>query len=213
MMPHPHDEIEAFALGGLGEVRARRVFEHADQCPTCAVLLSEAMTAAHSLELRGERTLRKRGRFGYSLMLRGTFGGPWSQRSSWTLQVAAIAAVLLVIIGSVNMIRSSLVSTFTVPVAALVHSHFTHHALHGEGGNAKVIQDLNGRWLYLVADGLTPKARYDLFETVNGDQREVGQFVSTASGEATAYWEQAPARIERLQVVAVGKPSTVLRWP
>ena len=213
MMPHPHDEIEAFALGGLDEVTARRVLEHADQCPTCAVLLSEAMTAAHALESSGQRALAKRGRFGETLLPRGTLGGPWSQRSSWTLQVAAIAAVLLVIIGSINLIRSTLASTFTVPVAAIVHSHFTHHALHGLGGNVKVIQDLNGRWLYLVADGLTPKARYDLFETVNGDQREVGQFVSTASGEATAYWEQSPAQIQGLQVVSVSGRSAMLRWP
>ena len=213
MMAHPHDDIEAFALGGLDEVTARRVLEHAEACPTCAVLLAEAMTTAHALESGGERPMTKKISFADSLVLRGTLGGPLPRQPAWMLQVATIAAVVLVIFGSINLIRGMRASTLTVPVAALVHSHFTHHALHGEGGNVKVIQDLNGRWLYLVADGLTPKARYDLFETVNGDRREVGQFVSTASGEATAYWEQAPARIERLQVVFVGKPSTVLRWP
>ena len=212
MMAHPHDEIEALALGGLDEVTSHRVLEHADACPTCAVLLAEAMSNAQALESGGERPLREKISFADSPVMRGA-GGPRAGQLLWMLQVAALAAVVLVIIESIILIRGTAVSTFTVPVAALVHSHFTHHALHGEGGNVKVIQDLNGRWLYLVADGLTPKARYDLFETVNGDQREVGQFVSTASGEATAYWEQPSERIERLQVVAVGKPSTVLHWP
>ena len=213
MMAHPHNEIEAFALGGLDEVTARRVLEHADACPTCAVLLAEAMSSAHALESGGERHLVKKTRFADSLRLRGAVGGPLAQRPPWMLQVATVAAVALVIVGSINLILGMRASTLTVPVVALVHSHFTHHALHGDGGSVKVIQDLNGRWLYLVADGLTPKARYDLFETANGDRREVGQFVSTASGQATAYWEQGPARIERLEVVAVGKPSTMLRWP
>jgi len=211
MIAHPHDEIEAFALGSLDDVSARRMLEHADGCPTCAILLAEAMTTAHALESGGERPLIKKTRFADSLP--GALGGPLARQPSWMLQVATLAAVVLVIIGSINLIRSMRTSTFTVPVAALVHSHFTHHALHGERGNVKVIQDLNGRWLYLVADGLTPKARYDLFETVHGDRREVGQFVSTASGQATAYWEQAPARIDRLQVIPVDRPSAVLRWP
>ena len=213
MMPHPHDEIEAYALGSLDEAAGRRVLEHADQCPTCAVVLADALNAVHMMEAGGERVIEKKVRFTGSLPLRGAFGGRSAYRPSPLLQVATIAAVLLIMVGSINLIRGMHASPLTVPIASLVHSHFTHHALHGDGGNVKVIQDLNGRWLYLVADGLAPKARYDLFETVNGERREVGQFVSTTSGEATAYWEQAPARIERLQVVSVGTPSAVLRWP
>jgi len=212
-MPHPLDEIEAFALGSLDEAAGRHVLEHADQCPTCAVVLADALKAVHMMEPGGERVIEKKIPFTGSMPLRAAFGGP-SARQPWRLlQVATMAAVVLIIVGSLNLLRGMHSSSFTVPIASLVHSHFTHHALHGEGGNVKVIQDLNGRWLYLVADGLVPKARYDLFETVNGDRREVGQFVSTTSGEATAYWEQPPARIERLQVVSVSTPSTVLRWP
>lgn len=213
MMSHPHEEIEAFALGSLDEVTGRRVLEHADQCPSCAVVLADALNAVHKMEPGGERAIQRKIRFADLLPRQRTSAGPSVGRPLWLLQVATAAAVVLIVISSINLIRGMHASSLSVPVAALVHSHFTHHALHGEGGNVKVIQDLNGRWLYLVADGLTPKTRYDLFETVNGDRREVGQFVSTVSGEATAYWEQSPARIERLQVVSVDKPSTVLRWP
>jgi len=213
MMPHPHDELEAFALGSLDEAACRRVLAHADQCPTCAVVLADALNAVHMMEAGGERAIAKKIGVGDSLPLRAGFGSSWARQPWRLLQVAAIAAAVLIVVGGLNVIRGMQTIAYTVPVASLVHSHFTHHALHGEGGNVKVIQDLNGRWLYLVADGLTPKARYNLFETVSGDQREVGQFVSTNSGEATAYWEQGPARIQRLQVVSVGTPSTLLRWP
>jgi len=213
MMPHPHDEIEAFALGSLDEAACRRVLEHADQCPTCAVVLADALNAVHMMEAGGERAIAQKISLGDSRPLRAGSGNLWARQPWRLLQVAAIAAAVLIVVGGLNIIRGMQTIAYTVPVASLVHSHFTHHALHGEGGNVKVIQDLNGRWLYLVADGLTPKARYNLFETVNGDQREVGQFVSTNSGEATAYWEQGPVRIQRLQVVSVGTPSTLLRWP
>jgi hypothetical protein len=213
MTPHPHDEIEAFALGSLDEMSGRRVLEHADQCPTCAVLLADALNTVHKMEPGGERAIQGKIRLPDLLPPKSAFASSPARRPWWLLQVATAAAVVAIIVQSINLNHEMHASSFTVPIAALVHSHFTHHALHGDGGNVKVIQDLNGRWLYLIADGLMPKARYDLFETVHGQPREVGQFVSTASGEATAYWEQAPARIERLQVVSVGTPSTMLRWP
>lgn len=213
MMTHPHDDIEAFALGGLDELTARRVLEHADHCPTCAVLLADALNAVNAMEPGDERAITHKTRFADSPAFRSALGGPSSRRPWWLPQVATAAAVVLIIIEGMNVIRGARETALTVPVAALVHSHFTHHALHGQGGNVKVIQDLGGRWLYLVADGLTPKARYDLFETSHGSRREVGQFVSTTSGQATGYWEQSPARIEQLQVVSVDNPSTVLRWP
>jgi hypothetical protein len=213
MMAHPHDEIEAYAVGGLDEVAARRVLAHADQCPSCAVLLAEAMSVAHALEPRDERALNKKIRLGDHAHVRGVFGGPWLGEPRWMFQVAVVAATVLMLVWSVSLIRNMRSTTFTVPVASLVHSHFTHHALHGSSGSAKVIQSLDGRWLYLLADGLAPKARYDLVETINGADREVGQFATTDEGQATAYWEQASARIEALRVTPVAGPAPSLRWP
>jgi hypothetical protein len=213
MIAHPHDEIEAFALGGLDEVAARRVLTHADQCPSCAVLLAEAMSVAHALEPSGERALTKQIQLGDRAAARGILASSSGGQRRWMLQIAALAATVLILVWSVDLIRNMRSTTFTVPVASLVHSHFTHHALHGASGSAKVIQSLDGRWLYLLADGLAPKARYELVETINGTDRELGQFATTDSGQATAYWEQAPARIEAFRVTPVAASAPSLRWP
>ncbi len=128
---------------------------------------------------------------------------------TWAVGVAAAAAIVGLLVWNLTL-RSSMP---IVPIAALVHSHFTHHALRGDVGNVKVIQALDGRWLYLVADGLTATTRYELFETADGAKRRVGDFLTTKSGQATAYWEQAPTRIQALQVVSAGSSAPGARWP
>jgi hypothetical protein len=208
MIQHPHDDIEALALGSLDEVSARRVLAHADECATCAVLVAQAMSAAAALEAEGERPLALPSRL-------GDIGG-WASAArlprfvplQW---VAGLAAVVIIGLLVWNLsLRSSMP---TVPVASLVHSHFEHHALRGPIGDVKVIQALDGHWLYLLADGLPPRTRFDLFETSDGMQRRVGEFATTASGQATAYWEQAPTRIQALRVVSAATLAPTAHWP
>lgn len=212
MMAHPHDDIESYALGGLEEDAARLVLAHADQCPTCAVLLAEAIRVASSLEPGGERPLSKPIALGDLAPARVVVPGPWSRLTRWTVPLTATAAMVALLVWNLNL-RSAVVA---VPIASLVHSHFAHHALHGSIGDAKVIQALDGRWLYLLADGLSPKTRYRLFETADGAKREVGAFMTTTSGQATGYWEQTPTQIQAFDVepeAATSSPSGVLRWP
>jgi len=208
MIQHPHDDIEAFALGSLDEVSMRRVLAHADECPTCAVLVAEAMSAAAALEPDGERPLA------LPLRLQEISSGASAARMQRFVPlqwVAGLAAAVMIglLVWNLNL-RSSMP---TVPVASLVHSHFEHHALRGAIGNVKVIQAIDGHWLYLLADGLKPRTQYELFETSDGVQRRVGGFATTASGQATAYWEQAPTRIQELQVVSAATLAPAAHWP
>lgn len=214
MTTHPHDDIEAFALGSLDQVTARRVLVHADQCPTCAVLLAEAMSIASGLEPADERPLTKDLRFAETAAFHNVFSRPLATQPRWILQLMTAAAVVLLLVWGVDLARNQRAATFTVPVASLVHSHFSHHALHGASGSAKVIQALDGRWLYLLVDGLSPKATYRLFETAPGAQlHEVGTFTTAESGRATGYWEQPPTKVIGLRVVPVPGNSPVLVWP
>jgi hypothetical protein len=210
MTTHPHDDIEAYALGALDLEEARRVVEHADRCPTCAVLLAEAMQIASALEPSGERILPKP--IGVALTRSLTKpSGKWSARLPWALSFASAAAAVLLLVWNVNLRSSILV----VPIASLVHSHFEHHALHGAGGNAKVIQAVDGHWLYLIADGLEPRTVYALSESAGGSLRTVGRVTADASGRAAGYWEQAPAQIKALALnrASAGSPGGELRWP
>lgn len=212
MMAHPHDDIEAYALGALDAAEARDVLAHADQCPTCAVLLAEAIRVASALESSGERSLAQPLQ---APSLTHTSVQPLRPRSTrlpWVLAFAATAAALALLVWNADL-RSRIV---VVPIASLVHSHFEHHALHGASGNAKVIQALDGHWLYLVADGLAPRTSYRLGERAAGEQRWVGQVMTDASGRATGYWEQAPTRIQALtldRASAVFPSGQGLRWP
>ena len=198
MTTHPHDDMEAFALGALDQATALRVLEHADRCPTCAVLLADALSAACALEPTGERPLSKPLNLA-SIPAPGI--APLHVRASWrqwSAGLVATAAVIALFIWNLDLRSNS----FTVPIAALVHSHFEHHALHGAAaaGNAKIIQALDGSWLYLIADGLAPKTRYRLLETSAGRQSSVGEVVTNAAGRATGYWEQSPTKIQALAV-------------
>lgn len=212
MTMHPHDDIEAYALGALDADVAQRVLDHADLCPTCAVLLAEAMRISSALEPSGERRLIPPVVIGGPALSPTKLAGTRSSRMPWLVSLAATAAALALLIWNINL-RSAVV---VVPIASLVHSHFEHHALHGAGGSAKVIQALDGHWLYLVADDLEPRTSYQLNESAGGEQRVVGKITTDAAGRATGYWEQAPARIKALTLDrASAEPSSAqeLRWP
>jgi len=49
MTQHPYDDIDAFALGSVDDATARALLDHADACPTCAVLLADAMAGVGAL--------------------------------------------------------------------------------------------------------------------------------------------------------------------
>ena len=201
MTTHPYDDIEAFALGGLDADAGARLLEHADQCPTCAVLLAEAMRAAAALEPPGERNLVAR-----------IFSRQPRRIAPWIGSFVAAAALIALAMWNVDL-RSKI---FPVPIASLVHSHFQHHELHGVAGSAKVIQALDGSWLYLVGDELAPRSTYYLWEVVGGKEREVGPFETNSGGQAAAYFESSPAKIQALVVSSTpGEPSNGgdLRWP
>lgn len=207
MTTHPYDDIEAFALGGLDQESGNRLLEHADRCPTCAVLLAEAMRAATSLEPVGERPVR------LAVSLVSRVHKPVQRNTAiWAAWSGLAAAVVALVIWNADL-RSK---TFAVPIASLVHSHFEHHALHGLSGSAKVIQALDGSWIYVVGDELTPGSTYYLWEVTGGKERELGSFAVNSHGQATAYWEQPATKIQAFVVSDTqGEPRNGgdLRWP
>jgi hypothetical protein len=214
MTEHPHDDIEAFALGALDGLSAQRVLAHADACPTCAVLLAEAMHNTDALEPTRERALKTEIDIAKAACVAGHSVEPQRRLSRWAVPAALAAAVVALLVWNLNL---SLRSTqLVVPVASLVHSHFEHHALRGAVGSAKVLQALDGIWLYLVADGLTPRSRYQLWEKSEGTTHEVGTFTTDAGGVATAYWGQKPQKVASFVVARSADEATSgggLRWP
>jgi hypothetical protein len=209
---HPHDDIESFALGVLPKADADRLLLHADTCPTCAVLLADAIQVAQTLGSDIEdRPLRRP--LDTHVRTAALKTKPSRTISLWpALAFTAMAAVLLLVAWNLRTSAQKPV----VPIALLVHSHFVHHPLHGPSGSAKVLQALDGSWVYLVADGLTPHATYVLWEQTKGRTHALGAFKSDAHGEATAYWEQAAGKIDRFAVGstrAAPSDSANLRWP
>jgi hypothetical protein len=205
MSVHPYEGIEAFAIGALESEDARRLMQHADQCQTCAIVLAEAMQVAAGLEPEQRRPINVAARVYPRASRRRTL-------ASWAAGIAAAAALVALTLYNDDLRSSSL----NVPVAALVHSHFTHHALRGTIGSAKVIQALDGSWLYLVADNLKPKSEYSLWEIAGARQREVGTFSTNSRGQASAYFQQPAAKVRALIVRAgnqAGSGGPELRWP
>ena len=94
-----------------------------------------------------------------------------------------------------------------VPVDSLLHSHFTHHPLHGAGGEAKMLQALDGSWVYFVADGLHPGTTYQV--RVNGST--LGGAVAASNGTLTAYWNRRAGKIASADLT--GPDGAALRWP
>ncbi|HME82424.1 MAG TPA: hypothetical protein VKF82_10135 [Candidatus Eremiobacteraceae bacterium] len=211
MIQHPHDQIEAFALGSLDEDDQRTVLEHADACPTCAVLLADAMAGVGALAtLESPRPVdRALARPLAAPVARRRIGAP-----AW-VATAALAACLALLFWNVRLRDDAL----TVPVGALVHSHFVHHPMAGgpqSAGSAKVLQAPDGHWIYVVADGLTPHGRYALWETRSGATQKVAELTADDRGQAARYVEQPQGAIEAVVLSPGDKPFTdagALRWP
>ena len=189
MTEHPLDDLTAYALGDLDPTSAEAVMTHADACPTCAAALADAMKGVAALA--SAETLRSA-----SATARGRGTG-----IRWLAGLATAATLLL---GAWNLeLRAT---APTVPVDALVHSHFTHHPLTGSGGNAKLIQAVDGSWVYLVSDGLRPFGRYRL--SVNGDL--LGTVAADAAGRATGYWVRSASVVKEAELA--GSDGSALRW-
>jgi hypothetical protein len=211
MTQHPYEEIEAFALGSLGDAEQRAVLDHADACSTCAVVLSDAMAGVAALA-----ALEEPRPMGRSLTLpaapvvaRRRIGTP-----AW-LATGALAACFALLFWNVRLRDDAL----TVPVAALVHSHFVHHPLTGgagASGSAKVLQAQDGRWIYVVADGLAPRGTYTVWETRSGTTQEVAHMTADGHGQAARYIEQPQGTIDAVVLSPAGKTITdvdALHWP
>jgi hypothetical protein len=218
---HPYDDIDAFALGDLDLARQRAVLDHADACTTCAVLVADAMTgmsALAQLEEPSELTRRVPAIADVSRLSVRQMPTRRFAPSVW-FAAAAAAACLALLLWNVQLRQEAIGVPAPPPIAALVHSHFIHHPLTGPAaaGNAKVIQAVDGHWVYVVADGLTPRSRYALWEKRGGDTVKVGEFSTDAGGLVAQYFEQAPAKIDGYSLTAAdqtpAQDSRALRWP
>jgi anti-sigma factor RsiW len=204
MTQHPHDDLEAFVLGDLDPDAASAVMSHADDCPACAATLADMMNGVAALarsDAKAPEPVDLRTRLHNS---RQKTAAPRRERAtSWWVAVAASAAAL--VLGAWNLeLRAT--TPQAVPIDALVHSHFIHHPLTGSGGNAKVIQAVDGSWVYLVADGLRPMAAYQL--TING--ASLGQVTSDVAGRATGYWPRTPSKVTHVELT--GPNDSRLEW-
>lgn len=196
MTEHPIDELGAFALGDLDPQRASAVVEHADRCDDCALALAQALAGVAALELADAAAPQAgadRDRF---------------KLVPWLGAALATAAALALFAWNVQLRAGSVQvpEANVVPITALVHSHFVHHALTGPGGNAKVIQAIDGSWVYVVADGLAAGKGYQLF--VNGTP--LGSIVADPSGRAASFWQRRPSKISSLGLSGPG--NALMRW-
>ncbi len=215
MSEHPYEQFEEFVLGDLDQDSAARVFEHADRCPSCAVLLADALNAAASLsQAAGERVASA----ALHARITAAVTGPkvWERRRSRVLfgmTGAMAAAVMAMLLWNADLLSS----TPSFPLSTIVHSHFTHHPLQGNLGSAKVLYAPDGKWVYVVADALAPHRRFDFWENRNGSFVRLGEFKSDRLGRATGYWEQDSGRLGQFAIVPAGADPLhnrdALRWP
>ena len=188
MIEHPTGLLQSYALGELDRDQARAVMEHADTCAECAAELADAM--------RGVAALASAANAPSSSALKAT-----RVRDSRWLAGLLAAAVLLLGLWNAQLEMTAA----SVPVEALVHSHFAHHALSGRGGQAKLIQALDGSWVYVVATGLHPLRAYDVM--VN--ETTIGSIRADLTGNATGFWHRPVGKITS---AALAGPDSSLRW-
>jgi hypothetical protein len=197
---HPAEELCSFALGDLDRPAAEAVLNHADACQSCAALLAEAMTAVAAMTRAGESASVAQPAPAARTPHRAS-AAPW-----WVAGLATAAALALAVWNV--QLRAA---TPYVPIAALVHSHFQHHALRGIGGSAKAILALDGSWLYVVADGLKPSADYAVSEKRAGHIVTLGSLRALPDGRAAAFWSQSPGGVNGITIS--GPNATMLAWP
>jgi len=189
MIEHPTDLLQSLALGELNRDQARGVMEHADACAACAAELADAMRGVAALASVVDALQVPRAMQTSSVRV-----------SRWVTGLLA-AAVLLLGVWNIQLETTAT----SIPVDALVHSHFAHHALTGSGGQAKLIQALDGSWVYVVATGLHPLRAYDV--QVNG--MKIGSMRADLTGNATGYWRRQSGKIAS---AALAGQDSSLRW-
>jgi len=188
MTEHPTGLLQSLALGELDRDETRTVMEHADACGECAAMLADAMRGVAVLASASDEPVPSTSR-----TIRG-------RDSRWLVGLLA-AAVLVLGLWNVQLETTAA----SVPVDALVHSHFAHHALTGSGGQAKLIQALDGSWVYVVATGLHPLRAYD----VQVNETTIGSIRADLAGNATGFWRRPAAKITS---AALAGPDSSLRW-
>jgi hypothetical protein len=217
MNDHPYDDISAFALGSLDEDAQRRVLEHADSCPSCAVLVAESMSGVGALaQLEEPRAVTRSLPQPSAQAPERSVTSITRPRRSFTLAggwvaAAALAASLVLLLVNTNALRQP----SPVPIGALVHSHFVHHQLAGTHGTAKVLQSADGRWIYLLADGLVPGARYEVFAWYGDASGQLGTFAADRQGQAAQFYVTG-GLLHNVVIVPSGKAPTdadALHWP
>jgi hypothetical protein len=79
------------------------------------------------------------------------------------------------------------------------------------------LQAADGRWVYVVADGLSPHAHYALWETRGGTTAKIAELVADGRGDATRYVEQPAGEINGFALTGADKTPASdplqLRWP
>ncbi|HEY7994870.1 MAG TPA: hypothetical protein VID24_11705 [Candidatus Eremiobacteraceae bacterium] len=189
MIEHPTGLLQSLALGELDRDEAFAVMQHADSCAECAGELADAMRGVAALASAAGAELLPSAKTAVR------------QRDSRWLVGSLAAAALLLGVWNVQLETTSA----SVPVDALVHSHFAHHALTGTGGQAKLIQALDGSWVYIVATGLRPLRAYDVLV----DGTKIGSLRADLTGNATGYWRRQAGKIAS---AALAGQDSMLRW-
>lgn len=219
-MHHPLDDIHTFGLGELSPESAASLMDHADRCPTCAVLVAEAMQGVGALasdapSRESGEPLRAHAAAGPVTPAKRT-----SRRNLLWPGIAGLATAASLSLFAWNLqLRAGHSALAPPPVASLVHSHFVHHPLTGAGGagSAKAIVAADGSWVFVVADQLAPENQFDVWETRGGKQVKLGSLSSDDAGEGTAYFAIPAAKAEGFALVPSGAdPATdsmALRWP
>jgi hypothetical protein len=188
MIEHPTGRLQSLALGELDRDEARAVMEHADACAECSAELADAMRGVAALAMVADARMKP---------------VPNVTRIHDLRWLAGLLAAALLVLGIWNIQLET--TAASVPVDALVHSHFAHHALSGSGGQAKLIQALDGSWVYIVATGLHPLRAYE----VRVDETTIGSIRADLTGNATGFWRRPAGKITS---AALAGPDSSLRW-
>lgn len=219
-MHHPFDNIHSYSLGELSPESAHALLDHADQCPTCAVLVAEAMQGVAALASDAPtRTSAEPLRAAAGPLPVAAAKRKPGRGLLWPGVAGLATAACLGLFAWNLQLRSDLSPLAPLPVSSLVHSHFVHHPLTGAGGagSAKAIVAADGSWVFVVADQLAPENQFDVWETRGGTRVKLGSLTSDDAGEGTAYFKVPAAKAEGFALVQAGAdPATdsmALRWP
>jgi anti-sigma factor RsiW len=220
MMQHPFDDIHTFGLGELPRESAEALLDHADHCPSCAVLVAEAMQGVGALASDAPPRASAEPLRAFAPAVPASAAKRRSGRNSMWPGVAGLATAASLALFAWNMqLRSDRSPLAPPPVASLVHSHFVHHPLTGPSGagGAKAIVAADGSWVFVVADQLAPENQFDVWETRGGKQIKLGSLTSDDAGEGSAYFALPAAKAEGFALVPSGADpatdSSALRWP